>query len=285
MTVPIPVVHNTVVPGSNTGTVVPGSSTGTVVPGSSTGIEAILFDMNGTLRTREPHEPTRRAATLRILEMLGKADASDSFWEEAPRRFKAYGQWAQENLLQLSEIEIWTRWILPDVPREKIEPIAAELTLAWSERKGRMIPKPGAEKTLVELKQRGYRLGVISNSMSSLDIPRSLDAYGWKELFEIVVLSSAVKCRKPAPEPFLEAVRAMNVEPERCAYLGNRISKDIVGCKRAGFALGIILEPSGGPRLDEQDQIIQPEMVIHSLSELLDIFPGRVPPGTKVITN
>jgi putative hydrolase of the HAD superfamily len=165
MSMLVPVVHNTVASSS---------STGTVVPGSSTGIEAILFDMNGTLRTRETHEPTQHAATLRILELLGKDEASDAFLEEVTRRFNAYGQWAQANLLQLSEKDIWTRWILPDVPCEKIESVAAELTLAWSERKGRMIPNPGAEKMLVELKQRGYRLGVISNSMSSLDIPRSL---------------------------------------------------------------------------------------------------------------
>jgi len=240
-------------------------------------IEAILFDMNGTLRTREPHQPTQRAATRRMLELLGKNEATEAYWEELTRRFKAYGHWAQKNLLQLSEKEIWTRWLLPDIPPGQIEPVAAELTLAWSERKGRMVPKAGAEGVLVELKRRGYRLGVISNSMSSLDIPRFLDACGWKEHFKVVVLSSSVKYRKPAPEPFLEAVRGMNIEPGQCVYLGNRISKDMVGCKRAGFALGIILELPGGPRPDEQELTIQPDLVIHSLSELLDIFPGRVP--------
>ena len=245
-------------------------------------IEAILFDMNGTLRAREPHEPTQRAAIHRILELLGKENASDDYWEELTRRQKAYSQWAQDNLLQLSEEEIWTRWILPDEPRERIAPLAAELMLAWSERKGRTIPKPGAQVTLAELKRRGYRLGVISNSMSSLDIPRNLDVFGWNEYFEVVILSSALKRRKPAPEPFLEAARALKIKPENCAYLGNRISKDVIGCKRAGFGLGIILEPPDGPRADEQDQTIQPEAVIHSLRELLDMFPERIPPRTSV---
>jgi putative hydrolase of the HAD superfamily len=240
-------------------------------------IEAILFDMNGTLRIREPHEPTQRAAITRMLELLGKEDASDAYWEELTRRQKAYSHWAQENLLQLSEGEIWTRWILPEYPREQIGPFAAELTLAWSERKGRTIPKPGAEEMLIELRRRGYRLGVISNTMSTLDIPRSLDSYGWKEYFEIVILSSFLKCRKPAPEPFLEAARVLKVDLARCAYLGNRISKDIVGCKRAGFGLGIILEPANGPRADEQDQVVSPEAIIHSLNELLEIFPMREP--------
>ena len=138
-----------------------------------------------------------------------KENVSDVDWEELTRRQKAYGEWAQENLIQLSEAEIWSRWILPDYPAEQIEPVAAELTLAWSERKGRTIPNAGAEETLVELKRRGYRLGIISNTMSTLDIPRCLDAFGWNEYFEVVVLSSALKCRKPAPEPFWEAARCV----------------------------------------------------------------------------
>jgi putative hydrolase of the HAD superfamily len=238
-------------------------------------IEAILFDMNGTLRIREPHEQTQQAAFSRMVELLGKENVSDVDWEELARRQKTYGDWAQENLIQLSEAEIWGRWILPDYPREKIEPIAAELTLAWSERKGRTIPTPGAKETLVMLKKRGYRLGIISNTMSTLDIPRSLDAFGWKEYFEVVVLSSALKCRKPSPEPFWKAARALNVDPVHCAYLGNRISRDVVGCKGAGFALGMIIEPFGKTRADEQGQSITPDVLINSLSELLNIFPVR----------
>ena len=238
-------------------------------------IEAILFDVNGTLRVREPHEPTQNEAFSRMLELLGKENVSDVNWDELSRRQKAYGDWAQENLLQLSEEEIWTRWILPDYPLEQIEPVAAELTLAWSKRKGRTVPKPGAEETLIELRRRGYRLGMISNTMSSLDIPQSLDAFGWKDYFEVVILSSVLKIRKPAHEPFLAAARLLNVEPAHCAYLGNRISRDVIGCKRAGFALGMIIEPFGKPRADEEDQPIKPDTVINSLTELLNIFPAR----------
>ena len=76
-------------------------------------------------------------------------------------------------------------------------------------------------------------------------------------------------------EPFLEAVSGLNVEPALCAYLDSRIFRDTVGCKRAGFGLGLIIEPSEGPRVDEQDQALRPDAVIHSLTDLLDIFPMR----------
>ncbi len=245
-------------------------------------IEAILFDMNGTLRGREPHGPTQVAAINRILELLKINDPPDAFWEELTERYKSYGTWAQDNLLQLSEKEIWTQWLLPEIPPAQIESVAAELTLAWSDRKGRAVPKQGADQTLRELTQRGYRLGVISNSMSSLDIPRCLELFGWKDRFELVVLSSSVKCRKPAPEIFLEATRALKLLPVRCAYVGNRVSRDVVGCKRAGFALGIMIEPEGKQRTDEQDLLVQPDLVVHSLAELLAVFPTRFLTGEKV---
>jgi putative hydrolase of the HAD superfamily len=245
-------------------------------------IEAILFDMNGTLRVREPHEPTQYKATQRILELLGKKEIPDSAWEEMTRRKEEYNQWAQEQLIQLSEGEIWTRWILPEYPPEQIGPVAPELSLAWSERKGHTVPKAGAQQTLTELKGRGYRLGIISNSMSSLDIPHSLEVYGWKDYFKSVVLSSSIGIRKPAPEIFWEATRLLGVHPSHCAYLGNRISRDMVGCKQAGFALGIIMETTGKPGTYEQVQTIQPDVSIHFLSDLLDIFPVRIPLETKV---
>jgi putative hydrolase of the HAD superfamily len=243
-----------------------------VLPNSITNTEAILFDINGTLRVRELHEPTQQAAIKRILELLQMDAVSEAFWEELVRRQKAYGAWAQQNLVQLSEQEIWTKWILPDFPRAQIEPVADELMLLWSERKGRTVPRPGAKETIIELKKRGYRLGVISNSMSTLDIPRSLDRYGWAEYFEVVVLSSFIKFRKPSPKPFLEAVRVLNVPPGNCAYIGNRISKDLQGCNRAGFGLGILLESLDDTHKEEPSLSTRPDIVINSLSELLDIF-------------
>ena len=238
-------------------------------------IEAIFFDMNGTLRLRQAHQPTQRAAIARMCQLLDRQDLADADWQRLTERFEAYRRWTQETLRQLSEAEIWTDWILPDEPPAKVAPVAAELMLAWSERKGHTVPRPGAQETLAELQRRGYRLGVISNTMSSLDIPRSIEQFGWRAYFEVVILASGVKARKPAPGPYLEATRAMNVDPAACAYVGNRFLKDLTGCKRAGFALGILIENPDQPQPAENDPSGNPDVVIHSLSQLLDIFPGH----------
>ncbi len=73
----------------------------------------------------------------------------------------------------------------------------------------------------------------------------------------------------------MEAIRLLDIDPGKCAYVGNRISKDLVGCKQAGFGLGIFLEPPENPQRIEVDLPIQPDLVIRSLSELLKIFKVR----------
>lgn len=243
-------------------------------PQVSKNIKAILFDVNGTLRVREPHDATQQAARQRILVILGKAEADDGFWLQLEERYKAYGAWAGEHLVQLSETEIWTHWMLPDVPQEKVAPHASELMLAWSERKGRVIPKSETEPVLDELQRCGYRLGLISNTMSTLDIPGFVERYGWQKYFNVVLLSAFEKSRKPSPDLFLKAASRLDCKPEECAYVGNRYSKDIVGCKKAGFALGIMLYDPAKPVPTDQALDDKPDQTIDSLNRLLDIFPA-----------
>ena len=242
--------------------------------GMTGNIAAIFFDMNGTLRTREPDAPTQAAALLRLRQMLGKSDAAEDYWETLSQRFQVYADWARAGLTQASEAEIWTRWILPEEPAQRVAVQADELMLAWIERKGRAIPRPGAQAVLQELQRRGYRLGVISNTISTLDVPRFIRANGWQALLQVVVLSAEMNSRKPAPELFNRALERMRVANNRCAYVGNRLAKDIVGCKRAGFALGIMLETPGLTRMEEVEAHFQADRVIQSLEDLLDIFPG-----------
>ena len=163
----------------------------------------------------------------------------------------------------------------PELPREIIEPQAIELMVVWRNRNGRATLKPDARQAIVELSRRGYRLGVISNTTSTADLPRFLDACGLNKYFKVVILSSVSGYRKPNPEIFWKATRAMRVAPAQCAYLGNKIPSDVVGSRQAGFAMALIVESLDKPRAAEKDQVAKPDAVIHELRELLDFFPPR----------
>ena len=238
----------------------------------SDNIEAVIFDMGGTLRDREFDEKYARYSCDQVLALLGCQDIS--FIDELQKRFRAYSLWAQDSLRELSEMELWTRWLVPDYPSEKIASLAPQLNFWWRERTGRTALKQGVHKMLDGLHQRGYRIALISNTTSPTDSPNTLEQGGLTQYFETMILSTVCGIRKPSPEIFWLATRAMNIEPARCAYVGDRISRDVVGSRQAGFSISIIIEPLGKPRLDEQNQTAKPDYVIHELSELLDIFPA-----------
>ena len=207
--------------------------------------------------------------------MLGKPNAPASFVDELARRYKSYTQWAQAHEIALSEAEVWTQWMTPELPRERIEPQAVESMLVWRDRTGPAVLKPDAIQAIAELNRRGYRMGVISNTTSSVELAGYLQECGLNRYFEAVVLSAALGRCKPSPEIFWEATRAMRLDPARCAYVGNKIPNDVVGSRKAGFAMAIIIEPVAAPRENEPDPVEKPDAVIHELSELLDIFPPR----------
>jgi putative hydrolase of the HAD superfamily len=237
-------------------------------------IDTILFDMNGTLRMRVPDKAFQDQSVKLLLELLETPDAPASLPDELTRRYKSYTQWANENGVSLSEAEIWTQWITPEMPPERIEPRAAELLLALRNCKGRTTLKPEAAHVVTELHEGGYRLGVISNTTSSLDLPRFIHENNLDDFFETVILSSTFGYRKPAPEIFWEAARVLNVKSEQCAYLGNNYANDVVGSRNAGFGMALLIELNS---INEHGQYSneKPDAILNSLNDLLDLFPPR----------
>ena len=236
------------------------------------GIEAIFFDMGTTLRTRVADEELRRQAMEQLTTLLGEKEAPEAFYQRLTERFRAYRQWAQETLIEAPEKEIWTRWVLPDRPSEQIEPLAEQLTHLWRGTQGRRVVRPDARLVVAELARRGYRLGVISNTISACAVPRGLEEYGLSNYFQTVILSSTFGRRKPDPAIFWEATRQVGVSPARSAYVGDQISRDVVGPRRAGFAMAIIIDNPRARKEMQAQLLFKPDVVIQALSDLLDIF-------------
>ncbi len=239
-------------------------------------INVIFLDIGNTLRILLDDGEHRAAARRRITQLLGTDEDPEAFCRKLDERYKLYRKWAFDNLLEAPEAELWTRWLAPDFPPEKVAPLGVELTFEYRQSMGRRVVVEGGKEVVVELHRRGYTLGIISNLITSQEIPDWMDKDGFTPYFKSVVLSSVFGKRKPDPQVFHEAARRAEAQPERCVYVGDNPKRDVIGARQSGFG-GVILliDPD---KVEEKltTEANKPDFIIHNFRELLDIFPERI---------
>ena len=236
-------------------------------------IEAVFLDLGNTLRILVKDQEHMARARQKIVELVGTDEDSVAFVAKLDERYKIYRKWAFENLREAPESEMWTRWLTPDFPAEKIAPVGGELTYQFRQSMGRRVVVDGGREVVEELQKRGYTLGIISNLIGTREIPEWLDAEDFASYFKVVVLSSVLGIRKPAPEIYLEAARRAGVEPVRCAYVGDNLKRDVTGARAAGFGSVIIMISPDKLAEETITDENRPDLIIHQFRELLDVFP------------
>ncbi len=243
-------------------------------------IQAIFFDVGGTLRVTRKVNGRNLDHIRRIQLLIGDRRKPEAFMSEIRSRERKYRHWCQKTLLEVTEAELWSKYILPEHPAEFVKDHAVELNQLWRESRTRCI-LPDAVETVLRLAQMGYRLGIISNTTSSVEAPQLLEENGISDLFETVILSTTFGKRKPHPSLFLAAARDLGVLPEHCAYVGDNQTRDLVGARQAGFAKVIIINVEGyiEDEFDPDDEALkdnitelEPDHRICQLKDLLDIF-------------
>jgi len=75
---------------------------------------------------------------------------------------------------------------------------------------------------LTELKRRGYKLGVITNTVTSREehVRLALRKIDVEKYFDVIVTSVDVGFNKPDERIFLTALKALNVRPEESVMVG-----------------------------------------------------------------
>lgn len=238
-------------------------------------IKAILLDVGNTLRIVVPDPAFMAQSKEQLARLTGTKLAPDDFFELLEQRYKGLRKQAKEKLIEASEKEMWTKWMLPDFPAEIIGPLSGKLTRLWRDCDGRRVPREDVKDTVIELNKRGYLLGIIANTITETEIPDWLEEDGLTNYFNTVVLSSKVGIRKPNPEIYWEAARRMGVEPKNCVYVGDNPVRDVEGTRAAGYGMMIIMnEPATLAKEPPTDEF-KPDHTITELKELLRIFPPR----------
>ena len=218
-------------------------------------IEAVIFDWGGTLTpwhtvdhaalwrsVCEPHFPGGRADEVSAAILAAELDL-----------------WTQTDQSQRSAS-------LTDVfERAGIAPAEAFMASYFEAWDPHTYTDPDAEPLLRELRARGIKVGVLSNTMW----PRSAHERvfrrdGVLSLLDGAVFSSEIPWAKPHPEAFRAAMAAVGVrDPAACVFVGDRPYDDVHGAKSVGMR-AVLIPHSAVPAYDA----VTPDAVISRLAEL-----------------
>ena len=88
----------------------------------SPNIDTIFFDVGATLRYVVEDPEFAAAAERELMELVGAEEPHDVFFEKLEKNWKAYRKQAKSVLLDVSEMELWLQYLLPDYPRSGLPP-------------------------------------------------------------------------------------------------------------------------------------------------------------------
>lgn len=237
-------------------------------------LQTMFFDVGGTLETYSCTRESRIANTRGFRSLLEdhgvKLDLTDEqLYELITSGIKAYRKWSIDSMVELNTYEIWSGYVFKkgEVSPSVLHQISEQLSFLYEMNYYTREMRTEVPKVLAEIRKMGLRIGCISNTQSITQVPFTLKRYGISEYFDPVVLSSVYGRRKPDPSIFYHAARLANSPTGACAYIGDKISRDVLGSKRAGFQLALQVKHDFDD--GEIDEGATPDGVVENLEELV----------------
>ena len=201
-------------------------------------IRLLTVDAAGTLIRPWPSVGTVYAQTAREHGII----AED---KEIDRRFyKVFGNIQKNQSITLGEEkDFWKTVVLktfqPFAKPIEIEPVFEKLWDLFAQGDHWRLSE-NAETTLQALKDRGYRIALLSNNDSRLR--NVIQDLGIASIFEQIFISSEIGFEKPNPKIFKYVEREMSASAEEILHLGDSYSGGILRGQKALVGLPCYLE-------------------------------------------
>ncbi|NJE84730.1 TIGR02253 family HAD-type hydrolase [Thermococcus sp. CX2] len=213
-------------------------------------MEAVLFDIDGTILTEKPLVMLFLPQVYdRLSKKMGisKDEARERFLAEVLGRRDTY-DWHDWNFFfRLFDLDL------------KYE----ELLERYFHK---LVIYPDTVPTLEWLREAGYKLGVVTSGPSYQRL--KLKLVGLLEYFDVVVTRDDVGTIKPEPEIFLHALEKLGVEPKEAVMVGDSLSQDVYGAKNIGMT-AVWINRNGDRGYN------MPDYEIRTLYELRKVLGGE----------
>ena len=240
-------------------------------------LRTMFFDVGGTLETFSCSREYRIKNTATLRKFLVENGivlpyTDEELYEVIAGGISAYRKWSIASMIELSTGEIWSQYVFKGhlVDTKKLYRISEQLSCLYELNYYAREMRPEVPAVMSELKKLGLRIGCISNTQSLTQVPATLAKYGISQFFDPVVLSSKYGRRKPDPSIFYHAARLANSPTGACGYVGDKINRDVLGAKKAGFQLAIQVRHEFDD--GEVDEGAEPDAVIGNLADLIPLL-------------
>jgi putative hydrolase of the HAD superfamily len=236
-------------------------------PGQDRSIEAVVFDWGGTLSifaAVELADMWRLAAHHLAQHHRASPHTEDRIWRELARVEAAAWDRVNDDQAPSSLGDILTEASAAlgmNVAEAVLEEAATHHLAEWTPH---ITHDPEAAPALRELKDAGYKIGLLSNTHWPRTFHEAfLERDGLHELIDVRCYTSEMKRTKPHADSFTEVLAALAVDdPTRAVFVGDRPYDDIFGAKAVGMKA--VLRPNPNvPRWD-----VEPDATVDSLAEL-----------------
>ena len=186
-------------------------------------IRAVLFDLDGTILDRLS---CLRVYLYKVVERLPDVFDPIPSLEYMDRLIEldAHGHGDKHEVFRRLECEFG---MAPGTWQRLLEDYEAHFPHVC-------VPFPKAHQTLSTLRQRGLKLGLVTNGPITSQQPK-IDGLGIAGYFGTVLISGAEGVSKPDPEIFRRAVSRLSVKAEETVMVGDNPVADIGGAKSFGM--------------------------------------------------
>lgn len=128
---------------------------------------------------------------------------------------------------------------------------------------------PGTKEGLDAVQAQGYKMGLLSNTMfTGAAHINDLQRFGVEDYFEAMLFSADANKWKPQPDPYLQVLSDLAIDPAHAVFVGDSPGHDIVGAHAAGMKAILISNSDRFPMVEG----VEPDGVIHRLTELPKIL-------------
>lgn len=207
-------------------------------PELMSGVKAVLFDLDETLiDVQAGLKATHHAVVMRLCEYLARSGIKVTK-ESVRTKLRTLDD--RMNVATKYNRDAWWPVLLGEIDvKQKISrSLVKELTrLYWATYAGASEPYPDAESTLVYLKGKGYKLGLVADTDGRRGWKkRRIKHFRFAVLFDTIVIGGEdTPHTKPDPESFLLAVSNLGLREGECVFVGDKPFTDIKGAKAAGM--------------------------------------------------